>query len=130
MCTSKQDQEKRSTYSWLMILIIILLAGQMLGIHITNIAAKINNKEVIYFNGNISYYNPAKDKFALLIGDSVPAENTYDCDVVNGSPYVQVSYRTWLYSHQANRVGINLTNQQYHEIYGMDHPCYEVSADK
>lgn len=94
---------------------------------ISVVEAKVKNKEVIYFGGELSYYNPVNSKSVLLIPDKVRGDFDLIC---MANPYRnyegETLYTVVLYAHNAMRVMVNsvVTNDEYRSIYGVDHPCY------
>ncbi len=129
MSKKQTESLKISLLAWIFIIIWSYLAGQMLSLHVSNIWAKVNNKELFYFNGNLSYYNPTIDKRALIIGDARPIEQVMGCEKLIPPGYLENInlYPVYLYTNHGKRTLTLVHNNQYKRMYGIDHPCYEAS---
>ncbi|SFK64697.1 hypothetical protein SAMN05216302_101173 [Nitrosomonas aestuarii] len=92
------------------------------------LAAKINNKDVVYFNGELRFYNPVIAKTALLVIDSDRAELAIKCD-----DYPELTdlhlYLTAMYGHNANKTWVAISNDHYRSIYGVNHPCHKTDKE-
>lgn len=109
-------------FELLIFLIAIILMSVGVFAITTNMYAKVHNREVIYFNGGYSFYNPVTSKKALIIQDANRPEIGMDCKGENNAN----GYTVTLYSVSTTRVTIRnrFSNDEYRTIYGVDHPCY------